>query len=267
MAVHLFCCRPCYFQLGRQNSLTYLPPYGAKLTALTKRCGGVRPVAIGCTLRRLASKCSCLHALDTVPQILAPLEQLLELKQLFTLAEFTSSICHLTKLWSRRTSVCLQQHPPGQAAESCQRPHPQLSPIRIFNIQLTFHSHVRRCPIAVSWGHPVRRSIRTHAVLLGHSQAHIQPFIWILCFLPWWRRHWWKLWRSPGWFRESWGPRENPRATPKCGEFRTDFSLPICCKYSIRSAFSGLQFVHGYCKDSRLRTVVPMGACASFRAW
>ena len=46
--------------------------FGAKLTALTIRCGGVRPITVGCTLRMLASKCACLHALDTLPQILAP---------------------------------------------------------------------------------------------------------------------------------------------------------------------------------------------------
>ena len=66
-------CRPRYSHPGRHNSLIYLPPlFGAKLTALTKRCGGVRPIAVGCTLSRLASKCACFHALNTLPQILAP---------------------------------------------------------------------------------------------------------------------------------------------------------------------------------------------------
>lgn len=54
--------------------LPYLfgPFTGATLTTLTKRCGRVHPIAVWCTLRRLASKCDSLHALNLVPQILAP---------------------------------------------------------------------------------------------------------------------------------------------------------------------------------------------------
>ena len=46
--------------------------FGANLTALSKKGGGVRPIAIGCTLRRLASKCACIHALQSIPQLLSP---------------------------------------------------------------------------------------------------------------------------------------------------------------------------------------------------
>ena len=46
--------------------------FGANLTALTKKCGGIRPIAVGCTLRRLASKCACQHALKSIPEKLAP---------------------------------------------------------------------------------------------------------------------------------------------------------------------------------------------------
>ena len=46
--------------------------FGANLTALTKKSGGIRPIAVGCTLRRLASKCASLHALESIPQMLAP---------------------------------------------------------------------------------------------------------------------------------------------------------------------------------------------------
>ena len=45
--------------------------FGANLTALTKD-GGIRPIAVGCTLRRLASKCACLHALGVYPPTPAP---------------------------------------------------------------------------------------------------------------------------------------------------------------------------------------------------
>ena len=46
--------------------------FSAKLTALTKENGGLCPIAVGSTIRRLASKCACLHALNTIPDILAP---------------------------------------------------------------------------------------------------------------------------------------------------------------------------------------------------
>ena len=32
--------------------------FGGRLTALDKKCGGIRPIVIGMTLRRLASKCA-----------------------------------------------------------------------------------------------------------------------------------------------------------------------------------------------------------------
>ena len=46
--------------------------FGANLIALRKKGGGVRPIAVGCTLRRLASKCASLHALKTISHLLAP---------------------------------------------------------------------------------------------------------------------------------------------------------------------------------------------------
>ena len=45
---------------------------GATLIALQKKSGGIRPITIGCTLRRLAAKCASLHALKSIPQLLAP---------------------------------------------------------------------------------------------------------------------------------------------------------------------------------------------------
>ena len=46
--------------------------FGATLIPLRKKSGGIRPIAIGCTIRRLASKCAVLHALNSVPHLLAP---------------------------------------------------------------------------------------------------------------------------------------------------------------------------------------------------
>ena len=46
--------------------------FGANLTALTKKSGDICPIAVGCTLRKLVSKCACQNALKTIPQILTP---------------------------------------------------------------------------------------------------------------------------------------------------------------------------------------------------
>ena len=48
--------------------------FGASLIPLKKKCGGIRPIAVGCTFRRLASKCAITHALGTIPHLLAPLQ-------------------------------------------------------------------------------------------------------------------------------------------------------------------------------------------------
>ena len=48
--------------------------FGASLVALNKPGGGVRPIAIGCTLRRLASKCAGSHIAEAMGATLAPLQ-------------------------------------------------------------------------------------------------------------------------------------------------------------------------------------------------
>jgi hypothetical protein len=57
---------------GRTPPLIRPILFGAKLTALTKEKGDVRPIAVGRTIRSLASKCACQHALTSIPNILAP---------------------------------------------------------------------------------------------------------------------------------------------------------------------------------------------------
>ena len=46
--------------------------FGASLVALRKKDGGVRPIAVGCTLRRLAAKCASMHAVKVLQDLLAP---------------------------------------------------------------------------------------------------------------------------------------------------------------------------------------------------
>ena len=79
--------------------------FGAKLMALSKRCVRVRPIAVGCSLRSLGSKCACLHALQTIPQLLAPINwasvPLEGLRQLSMLVKFTSCTSHPAMPWLR----------------------------------------------------------------------------------------------------------------------------------------------------------------------
>lgn len=46
--------------------------YGATLTALQKMCGGIRPIAVGNTWRRIAAKLACRRVLSTLLDILKP---------------------------------------------------------------------------------------------------------------------------------------------------------------------------------------------------
>jgi len=47
---------------------------GASLCALIKKDGGIRPIAVGCTLRRLVAKAACTAVRDRVAEQLAPLQ-------------------------------------------------------------------------------------------------------------------------------------------------------------------------------------------------
>lgn len=53
----------CNFMLrGEVNSIACKFLYGASLCALTKKQGGIRPIAVGLSIRRLVSQLACLHA-------------------------------------------------------------------------------------------------------------------------------------------------------------------------------------------------------------
>ncbi|KAI5635225.1 reverse transcriptase (RNA-dependent DNA polymerase) domain-containing protein [Phthorimaea operculella] len=57
---------------GRLNPDVCPYLYGASLCALTKKDGGIRPIAIGSTLRRLAAKVGCHHVREDMVNILLP---------------------------------------------------------------------------------------------------------------------------------------------------------------------------------------------------
>jgi hypothetical protein len=46
--------------------------FGATLTGLSKKDGGVRPIAVGCVLRRLAAKCLCKSVFEEMGSLLFP---------------------------------------------------------------------------------------------------------------------------------------------------------------------------------------------------
>ena len=46
--------------------------FGASLIPLKKKSGGICLIAVGCIFRRLASKCTVIHALGFIPQLLVP---------------------------------------------------------------------------------------------------------------------------------------------------------------------------------------------------
>ncbi len=46
--------------------------FGANLTALLKKDGGIHPIAVGCVFRRLASKMACFLVKDNIRQVLYP---------------------------------------------------------------------------------------------------------------------------------------------------------------------------------------------------
>lgn len=46
--------------------------FGASLIALEKKCGGIRPIAVGCTLRRIAARLACAAVMEGVGSLLRP---------------------------------------------------------------------------------------------------------------------------------------------------------------------------------------------------
>jgi Reverse transcriptase (RNA-dependent DNA polymerase) len=57
---------------GKTPSFVRGALFGATLLAIGKKCGGVRPIAVGYVWRRLAAKVACRHVRDRASQLLAP---------------------------------------------------------------------------------------------------------------------------------------------------------------------------------------------------
>ncbi|XP_048488762.1 uncharacterized protein LOC125491265 [Plutella xylostella] len=59
---------------GKVNTLIAPLMYGARICALNKKDGGIRPIAVGSTLRRIASKVCCRQILPKLSTYLQPLQ-------------------------------------------------------------------------------------------------------------------------------------------------------------------------------------------------
>ena len=66
-------CPLIYLILSGKTPPSICPHFfSASLVALRKKNGGIRPIAAGCMLRRLAAKCAVFFALQSTPELLAP---------------------------------------------------------------------------------------------------------------------------------------------------------------------------------------------------
>ena len=48
--------------------------FRASLVALKKKCGGVRPIVLGCTLHHLVAKIVCKRVADDMTELVAPIQ-------------------------------------------------------------------------------------------------------------------------------------------------------------------------------------------------
>ena len=64
------CCSKVREEFGMGIGLESL----YRLIALNKKDGGVRPIAVGCTLRRLAAKCAGTSIVGAMRDLLVPLQ-------------------------------------------------------------------------------------------------------------------------------------------------------------------------------------------------
>ena len=76
--------------------------FGGRLLALNKKSGGIRPIAVGVTLRRLASKCANTHGAARMAPLFGPRQHGVDIggaaRQPFIRLAATYRVCLLTKL-------------------------------------------------------------------------------------------------------------------------------------------------------------------------
>ncbi len=59
---------------GKVNTAVVKILYGANLCALNKKDGGIRPIAVGSTLRRIASKVACKNVQEQLSSYFNPVQ-------------------------------------------------------------------------------------------------------------------------------------------------------------------------------------------------
>lgn len=89
--------------------------FGARLIALTKKDGGLRPIAIGCALRRLCSKLCCFFTKHKATEILAPIQVGV------SVSGGAESMVHSTKHFLNDSNQCLLKIDFQNAFNSVQR--------------------------------------------------------------------------------------------------------------------------------------------------
>ena len=95
--------------------------FGAKLIGLHKANGSIRPIAIGCTLRRLVSKCACASVRDEIGSILFPKQLGFGVSRGIEAAvhaalEYLSNMETRSLVFKTRFPKCLQHLEKGQDA-------------------------------------------------------------------------------------------------------------------------------------------------------
>ena len=77
--------------------------FGAILVALEKKSGGVRPITVGCTLRRLVAKVACFSVVDEMAELLSPRQLGYGVRGVLRLLpiqpESSSRICQMRMPW------------------------------------------------------------------------------------------------------------------------------------------------------------------------
>ena len=220
--------------------------FGVKLTALTKKCGGVRPITVSCSLRRLASKYSCLHAIQTIPSCWPSstgLRYPCRVEAAVHAGWVYLSTFHLTTPWLKWIS----EKPSTASKETGFWELLKNTSLVCYNSYI-HHTSLPRSSCGM---------IPKYCQWKAFSKA--TP--WVPCCFAWVSTSSYPLCslnsmpstlmmaqsegksKTSSWPTTDWGPRESLRAIPKCRLVRTDISQQFHCKQQL-DAFPGQQIVH-----------------------